>query len=88
MIEIVTASQLMEYLCDCILNNAPKVFVLVIVEMFLSYLFVQNLPESVKLNYEQNFQDAMSILPRLTTGLDVNVRFTGFVCLLLRLFVI
>nr|XP_046914908.1 ubiquitin carboxyl-terminal hydrolase MINDY-1-like [Dermatophagoides farinae] len=59
-IEIVTASQLMDYLCDCILTYVPK-----------------NLPEQDKLNYEQNLQDAMSIMPRLQTGLDVNVKFTG-----------
>ncbi|KPM11035.1 DUF544 domain containing protein [Sarcoptes scabiei] len=59
-IEMVTASQLMDYLCDCILNYVPK-----------------NLPEQIKLNYEQNLQDAMSIMPRLQTGLDVNVKFTG-----------
>lgn len=60
MIEIITAEQLMSYLCDFILSNVPT-----------------NLPEGVKLDYEQNFQDAMSNLPRLCTGLDVNVRFTG-----------
>lgn len=39
--------------------------------------FPKNLPEQDKLNYEQNLQDAMSIMPRLQTGLDVNVKFTG-----------
>ncbi|XP_033114369.1 ubiquitin carboxyl-terminal hydrolase MINDY-2-like [Anneissia japonica] len=28
-------------------------------------------------NYEQNMDDAMAILPKLQTGLDVNVKFTG-----------
>ncbi|XP_071956169.1 ubiquitin carboxyl-terminal hydrolase MINDY-2-like isoform X3 [Antedon mediterranea] len=28
-------------------------------------------------NYEQNMNDAMAILPKLQTGLDVNVKFTG-----------
>lgn len=37
----------------------------------------QNIPEGVQLNYEQNFMDAMQILPKLPKGLDVNVRFTG-----------
>ena len=33
--------------------------------------------ESQRLDYEQNVQDAIAILPKLQTGLDVNVRFTG-----------
>lgn len=33
--------------------------------------------EPGKLNYEQNLQDAMQVLPRLPNGLDVNVKFTG-----------
>ncbi|CAG2108771.1 unnamed protein product, partial [Medioppia subpectinata] len=37
----------------------------------------QNIPEGVQLNYEQNFMDAMQILPKLPKGLDVNVRFSG-----------
>ncbi|KAH9408146.1 Ubiquitin carboxyl-terminal hydrolase MINDY-2 [Tyrophagus putrescentiae] len=60
MIEIITAAQLMEYLCDFLLNNVPT-----------------NLPENVKLDFEQNLQDAVTILPRLSTGLDVNVKFSG-----------
>ena len=35
------------------------------------------LAESRRLDYEQNVQDAIAILPKLQTGLDVNVRFTG-----------
>ncbi|XP_003748263.1 ubiquitin carboxyl-terminal hydrolase MINDY-2 [Galendromus occidentalis] len=37
----------------------------------------KDLSESAQLNYEQNMNDAMTILPKLQTGLDVNVRFTG-----------
>lgn len=37
----------------------------------------KDLTESAQLNYEQNMSDAMTILPKLQTGLDVNVRFTG-----------
>ncbi|XP_034016464.1 ubiquitin carboxyl-terminal hydrolase MINDY-1 isoform X2 [Thalassophryne amazonica] len=32
---------------------------------------------SVELNFQQNMSDAMAVLPKLSTGLDVNVRFTG-----------
>lgn len=60
MVEIVTASQLMEYLGDLLLNSVPS-----------------NMSEGAQLNYEQNMMDAISILPKLQTGLDVNVRFTS-----------
>ena len=33
--------------------------------------------DSRRLDYEQNVQDAIAILPQLQTGIDVNVRFTG-----------
>ncbi|BFZ15787.1 hypothetical protein BsWGS_18826 [Bradybaena similaris] len=37
----------------------------------------QNLSETTQANYEQNMQDAMSVMYKLQTGLDVNVKFTG-----------
>ena len=58
--EIVSASKLMEYIGNTILENIPK-----------------NLSGEARLNYEQNMHDAMAVLPKLQTGLDVNVRFTG-----------
>ncbi|XP_051901794.1 ubiquitin carboxyl-terminal hydrolase MINDY-1 [Pristis pectinata] len=33
--------------------------------------------EGLQLNFDQNMNDAMAVLPKLSTGLDVNVRFTG-----------
>ncbi|XP_042907927.1 ubiquitin carboxyl-terminal hydrolase MINDY-1 isoform X4 [Parasteatoda tepidariorum] len=36
-----------------------------------------NIPEGTQLNFEQNMHDAMAVLPKLQTGLDVNVKFTG-----------
>uniref|UniRef100_H3ANU1 Ubiquitin carboxyl-terminal hydrolase n=1 Tax=Latimeria chalumnae TaxID=7897 RepID=H3ANU1_LATCH len=33
--------------------------------------------EGLQLNFQQNVSDAMAVLPKLSTGLDVNVRFTG-----------
>ncbi|XP_018615394.2 ubiquitin carboxyl-terminal hydrolase MINDY-1 [Scleropages formosus] len=33
--------------------------------------------EGMELNFEQNMNDVMAVLPKLSTGLDVNVRFTG-----------
>ena len=44
----------------------------------ISY-FLQDLPECDECNYEQNMQDAISVFPRLLTGLDVNVKFTRYV---------
>lgn len=58
--EIVTSGQLMEYIGDCILEEAPK-----------------RLSEGARLNYEQNMHDAIAIMNKLQTGLDVNVKFTG-----------
>ncbi|XP_072258417.1 ubiquitin carboxyl-terminal hydrolase MINDY-2 isoform X2 [Pyxicephalus adspersus] len=73
MMEIITAEQLMEYLGDYILEAKPK-----------------EISEAQRLNYEQNpdwekqkqhmepnMSDAMAILHKLQTGLDVNVKFTG-----------
>ena len=40
----------------------------------------QGLSDGERRNYEQNVQDAVSVFPRLPTGLDVNVRFTRCAC--------
>ncbi|XP_008582676.1 PREDICTED: protein FAM63A isoform X1 [Galeopterus variegatus] len=37
----------------------------------------QEKSEGLQLNFQQNVDDAMTVLPKLATGLDVNVRFTG-----------
>ncbi|KAK3102027.1 hypothetical protein FSP39_008212 [Pinctada imbricata] len=37
----------------------------------------KNSPEAIVLNYEQNMHDAMAVIHKLQTGLDVNVKFTG-----------
>ncbi len=31
----------------------------------------------VRLNYQQNVSDALAILPKTQTGLDINLKFTG-----------
>ena len=36
------------------------------------------MPEGTQRNFERNMQAALSILPKLKTGLDVNVKFTGY----------
>ena len=49
--------------------------------MFSGGVVVDSVPNDIadarRLDYEQNVQDAIAILPKLQTGLDVNVRFTG-----------
>ncbi|XP_028911606.1 ubiquitin carboxyl-terminal hydrolase MINDY-1 isoform X1 [Ornithorhynchus anatinus] len=37
----------------------------------------QEKAEALQLNFQQNVADAVTVLPKLSTGLDVNVRFTG-----------
>nr|XP_054757228.1 ubiquitin carboxyl-terminal hydrolase MINDY-2-like [Lytechinus pictus] len=60
MVEMVSASQLFEYLGDHLLSRMPK-----------------DASDDIQKNYEQNMHDAMEIMSRLQTGLDVNVKFTG-----------
>ncbi|KAM8794354.1 ubiquitin carboxyl-terminal hydrolase MINDY-1 [Eudromia elegans] len=38
---------------------------------------LQEQSEGLQLNFQQNIHDTMTVLPKLSTGLDVNVRFTG-----------
>jgi len=50
------------YLGDCILSSAPE---------------QEQDNEELILNYQQNMQDAIDIMYKLQTGIDVNVKFTG-----------
>ncbi|XP_066996864.2 ubiquitin carboxyl-terminal hydrolase MINDY-2 isoform X2 [Anabrus simplex] len=59
-VTVVSASDLLDYIGDAIVDNVPK-----------------GLGTATVLNYEQNMHDAISVLPHLPTGLDVNVKFTG-----------
>ena len=47
---------------DCILSSAPE---------------QDRDNEELILNYQQNMQDAIDIMYKLQTGIDVNVKFTG-----------
>ena len=49
--------------------------------MYKIYIILsfQNVTEVVQLNYEQNMHDAIAVFHKLQTGLDVNVRFNGYV---------
>ncbi|XP_053384700.1 ubiquitin carboxyl-terminal hydrolase MINDY-1-like [Mercenaria mercenaria] len=60
--EIVSAGQLMAHLGDCVLENVPG---------------EDGVSTHSRLNFEQNMGDAMAVMYKLQTGLDVNVRFTG-----------
>lgn len=62
MLEQITSSQLLTYIGECIMDSMPAE--------------IEN-DESAILNWEQNVHDAIEILPKLNTGLDVNIRFTG-----------
>ncbi|CAF0921367.1 unnamed protein product [Didymodactylos carnosus] len=44
---------------------------------FLFKCIPKNIPAEERLNYEQNVNDAMAVLDKLKTGLDVNVKFDG-----------
>ena len=39
------------------------------------YTLLQDFESGQRSNYEQNMTDAVSVFPRLLTGLDVNVKF-------------
>ncbi|XP_057302284.1 ubiquitin carboxyl-terminal hydrolase MINDY-2-like [Hydractinia symbiolongicarpus] len=59
--QLISGNQLMEYIGDCILTEAPK----------------HEGNEEMILNYQQNMQDAIDIMHKLQTGIDVNVKFSG-----------
>ncbi|CAF1240565.1 unnamed protein product [Didymodactylos carnosus] len=46
---------------------------------FLFQCVPKNIPDEEHLNYEQNINDAMAVLDKLKTGLDVNVKFDRYV---------
>ncbi|CAH2273823.1 ubiquitin carboxyl-terminal hydrolase MINDY-2 isoform X1 [Pelobates cultripes] len=62
----------------------PPMMEIITVEQLMEYLgdYIldakpKEISEVQRLNYEQNMSDAMAILHKLQTGLDVNVKFTG-----------
>uniref|UniRef100_A0A8C6Y2M3 Ubiquitin carboxyl-terminal hydrolase n=1 Tax=Naja naja TaxID=35670 RepID=A0A8C6Y2M3_NAJNA len=62
----------------------PPMMELITAEQLMEYLgdyILDSKPKEIseiqRLNYEQNVSDAMAILHKLQTGLDVNVKFTG-----------
>lgn len=66
------------------LIKLPHALDIITVEQLMEHLgdcilssIPKDIPENAQLNYEQNMHDAIAILPKLQTGLDVNVRFTG-----------
>jgi hypothetical protein len=65
-------------------NSFPKVMDVITADQLMEFLgdnILSNMPKNLsngaQLNYEQNMMDAIAILPKLQTGLDVNVRFTS-----------
>lgn len=65
---IVTSTHLLDLLGACLIELHPG----------------DKLSDGERANYEQNVQDAMSIFPKLQTGLDVNVKFNRYTCVLLH----
>lgn len=63
MLEQITEAQLLAYIGESIMDSVQPAN-------------MQN-DENFLLNLEQNIHDAIEILPKLKTGLDVNIRFTG-----------
>lgn len=62
----------------------PPMIEMITAEQLMEYLgdyILEAKPKEIseiqRLNYEQNMSDAMAILHKLQTGLDVNVKFTG-----------
>ncbi|XP_061883816.1 ubiquitin carboxyl-terminal hydrolase MINDY-2 [Entelurus aequoreus] len=62
----------------------PPMMEIITAEQLMEYLgdYVletkpKEISEAQRLNYEQNMSDAMAVLHKLQTGLDVNVKFTG-----------
>lgn len=62
----------------------PPMMEIITAEQLMEYLgdyILDSKPKEIseiqRLNYEQNMSDAMAILHKLQTGLDVNVKFTG-----------
>nr|XP_040053155.1 ubiquitin carboxyl-terminal hydrolase MINDY-2 isoform X3 [Gasterosteus aculeatus aculeatus] len=62
----------------------PPMMEIITVEQLMEYLgdyILETKPKEIteaqRLNYEQNMSDAMAVLHKLQTGLDVNVKFTG-----------
>lgn len=83
--EIATAGKLMEHIGN---GKDPfdsfSLFLQLIFEAFLERFttaMLESVPKNLsgeeRVNYEQNMMDAMAVLPKLQTGLDVNVKFTG-----------
>lgn len=60
---LITSTHLLDLLGACLIESHPG----------------DTLTDGERANYEQNVQDAMSIFPKLQTGLDVNVRFNRYI---------
>lgn len=46
--------------------------------VFFLIIFLQNKDVGYVENQQQNIADAIDLLPRLTTGIDVNIKFKGY----------
>ena len=39
---------------------------------------IKKLPKTEQANYEKNIEDTLVVLPQFLTGLDINLRFNGY----------
>ncbi|KAI1229997.1 Protein FAM63A, partial [Lamprotornis superbus] len=77
--EVITAEELMAHLGNCILATQPRD---TSEGLQLNFQQVRSNPRTPnptvrELGWLQDLGDTMTVLPKLSTGLDVNVRFTG-----------
>ena len=80
-VEIVSSEQLLEYLGKLTLMSRNPSFMFCVLYLILGDTMLECVPKNLdpdrRLDYEANVSDAVILLPKLQTGIDVNVKFSG-----------
>ena len=80
-VEIVSSEQLLEYLGKLTLMSRNPSFMFRVLYLILGDTMLECVPKNLdpdrRLDYEANVSDAVILLPKLQTGIDVNVKFSG-----------
>ena len=80
-VEIVSSEQLLEYLGKLTLMSRNSSFMFRVLYLILGDTMLECVPKNLdpdrRLDYEANVSDAVILLPKLQTGIDVNVKFSG-----------
>ena len=80
-VEIVSSEQLLEYLGKLTLMSRNSSFMFRVLYSILGDTMLECVPKNLdpdrRLDYEANVSDAVILLPKLQTGIDVNVKFSG-----------